>query len=123
MRQRSPQASLTYRVSLFGLFLTNQLAARHAKDNFHPTHPSHLFLYVTPNGREHPSQRVLFFSAHHLAFVALRASMSVMYSAGSKENVLRVVNVSQLAWMNIGNTVICDCWRNECGSHSVFRVE
>ncbi|KAI9346158.1 hypothetical protein BDR26DRAFT_122390 [Obelidium mucronatum] len=73
---------------------TNAFAVFGLTDHLHKTHPNHLFLYLTPNGRSHPAQRVLFFSANHLAFVSLRASMSIIYSAGSRENSLRAANVT-----------------------------
>ncbi|KAJ3243884.1 hypothetical protein HDU78_011715 [Chytriomyces hyalinus] len=64
------------------------------------TQPNHLFLYVTPAGRDHPLQRLLFFSPDQLAVVALRASMSVMYQDTSKENILTAVNLTDDATKN-----------------------
>ncbi|KAJ3069587.1 hypothetical protein HDU98_007358 [Podochytrium sp. JEL0797] len=62
-------------------------------DDMHPTHPNHLFLYATPNGRSHPRQTIRYFSADNLNFVSLRVSMAQLYDAGPRESVLKALHI------------------------------
>ncbi|KAJ3129669.1 hypothetical protein HK100_008477 [Physocladia obscura] len=91
------------------------LAVFGATNATHPTHARNLFLYVTPKTRSHPAQRVLFFSAEHLSFVGLHASMA-LYSANANSSINNSLNITKIVDTDSSSYVSADWISNSIGA-------